>query len=276
MFCGVDYRENTLNISIDLLSECNLNCSYCYNKFEKTYPRFACLNRKDLIDILETFKKIKYNIVVKILGGEPTLSPFLNFFCTELYKLKNVSKVLLVTNGTRIDKILSLESNEKLEINFSVHPYSTNYLSIKKCIDCLVQKNQKIVVQLLMDNRFRDVLSSFYKSIKKYEDLGKITVFNEYIFNKNDKLDFVEPIASEKKRFTDNNIKYTLEEAIDLKFKKCYLTNYRIFADGAIILECKGTYIGNIKDRNFSVFKIRLVNCKSKCNDDCFLSMKKV
>lgn len=116
--------KDMVKVSIDVIDFCQLNCEYCFQN-SKTH---SFLPKHNLIKILHELNKIKFDVQIIIMGGEPTLYPHLNFMLDELNKIKSVKEILLFTNGMR--NLESLHYNNKLIISFSYHQtqHNKNYI----------------------------------------------------------------------------------------------------------------------------------------------------
>lgn len=97
--------KDILNIDIIPSYQCNLNCSYCYFKFERKY-----VSRVKYIDVVEwilnLFKKYRYTKLRLGFtgGGEPLLES--KFILSLLNKIKKTNinyDTYLITNGTLLD-----------------------------------------------------------------------------------------------------------------------------------------------------------------------------
>ena len=95
----MDLKKKQLRISIT--SICNMKCVYCHNEGNKDISSLTKNQVKEIVD--------KYTNVdsIRITGGEPLISPYIEDICkmlTEEYKIK----VEINTNGIEIEKIIKL------------------------------------------------------------------------------------------------------------------------------------------------------------------------
>ncbi|MGL5724459.1 radical SAM protein [Cetobacterium sp.] len=92
------YMDDTLNISITKTYNCNLRCSYCYQKTEKKNEEFNDSDfNKFLIKIKESLKNNKYkNFVIDLMGGEVYLnSKEYLFYLKEVISILNNDKITI-------------------------------------------------------------------------------------------------------------------------------------------------------------------------------------
>jgi sulfatase maturation enzyme AslB (radical SAM superfamily) len=94
-------------IIVNIIDICNYNCYYCYNKKPRTNK---ILDLHALIHFIDWFSNnINSNIILFILGGEPTLHPQLFDFCVFLRKkYKNINCRIVTNFSYDIKKILTL------------------------------------------------------------------------------------------------------------------------------------------------------------------------
>lgn len=113
--CGGNYSDW---IEVNLTDKCNGKCSWCVEK-QGWHPK-KHVGWKELVNvILSTGKK---NVI--LLGGEPTLYPFLNEIITELHR--NKRKVWITTNGSNLKKLINIHYFLLSGINISIHHYDLN------------------------------------------------------------------------------------------------------------------------------------------------------
>ncbi|MBP8994732.1 MAG: radical SAM protein [Bacteroidales bacterium] len=110
--------ENSKKVVFELITYCNLNCSYCiYRISNKLCSSNFVLeeNAYNLIDKIS--KKEIYKLV--LTGGEPTLHP--DFIDISKYAISKIPKVSLCTNGVILNEDLE---NKVINLNFSSYTIS--------------------------------------------------------------------------------------------------------------------------------------------------------
>ncbi len=106
------------SINLDLTTACNHSCLFCID--HKVTNKGKKLKFEDIINSIITLKNNGLKSVILIGGGEPTLHPdFVDI--VKFIKDKNL-QLGISTNGTRIDKILSIIPFLKMSdyIRFSI------------------------------------------------------------------------------------------------------------------------------------------------------------
>lgn len=112
-------KGSPLTISWELVTHCQLSCSYCYfNPYESqtNYPAVMKM-------ILNKLSKIEENFEVTLLGGEPTLHPQFYELIEALHSMKYLTKIDIITNfQTQIDFWEPIQPfKDKIEIVLSYH-----------------------------------------------------------------------------------------------------------------------------------------------------------
>lgn len=112
-------------LEIPITNRCSLRCKGCSNLIP--YYKKRCDYDIDIISkALRTFLKCINNIVyIRILGGEPFLSPNLSKVIKLLLKSDKVQRIEIVTNGTIIPKdkeLIKTLRHSKVMVSISVYP----------------------------------------------------------------------------------------------------------------------------------------------------------
>ncbi|NPA57896.1 MAG: radical SAM protein [Aquificae bacterium] len=110
IFGPVNSRRFGLSLGIDLFPErkvCNFDCLYCEigkGKPVNTIPKPASPEKiiKELKEFLK--KGVKPEVITITASGEPTLYPYLKELTEEIRKIKGKSKLLILSNGSTIDR----------------------------------------------------------------------------------------------------------------------------------------------------------------------------
>lgn len=90
--------------NIFLTSKCNLNCTYCFaSEFvNKACSEFTC---EDFLKIVQLIKNDGF-LELGLIGGEPTLYPYLKDILNVLKEEKQFEKYTLFTNGLEIEDFI--------------------------------------------------------------------------------------------------------------------------------------------------------------------------
>jgi len=112
---------------------CNFKCSYCYEKNNNWG------NELSLVNFLKIINKLKYinnDIIINIMGGEPTIHPQFNLFINHLKKLKNIKQLILYTNGT----------NQNINYNNFNKIYNAYHSSFSSLSNIITHKNNHLYI----------------------------------------------------------------------------------------------------------------------------------
>lgn len=169
---------NELDITFWPTDICNFNCSYCFPGSKDGIYRFE----KNLDIVLNKFKKLfadyssigkdKFNITIAG-GGEPTLWPILDQFCSQITLLENV-KIQLVTNGSRTLKWWSNNAKYLDKVHLSCHSEDVDIDHFINVADVLTQKGTEVTAMMLMDAKRWDLCVSYIDKMQHSKEQWKI------------------------------------------------------------------------------------------------------
>ena len=92
-------------IEFHLTNRCNLNCAGC-SHFIPLIPQEEEINYDELKNDLRQLKELVYHISeIRIMGGEPLLSPHLQECCVYVRNLYPYANINIVTNGTLVERM---------------------------------------------------------------------------------------------------------------------------------------------------------------------------
>lgn len=97
----MELAKNELRISIT--AACNMKCVYCHNEGN---TKMAILTKEQIRKIVEASKDFGLK-KIKITGGEPLVSPYVEEICQMLTEEYGIS-VEMNTNGIEIEKLLGI------------------------------------------------------------------------------------------------------------------------------------------------------------------------
>ncbi len=92
--CKMNVYYDLKKVVFELLSYCNLHCSYCFYR-EKKHSK-AMLSLEEIYHLINKFKEDGIGKLV-LTGGEPTLHP--DFISIAQYAIARIPKVSVCTNG---------------------------------------------------------------------------------------------------------------------------------------------------------------------------------
>ena len=96
-----DQDPDHINVHWDVLTICQLHCSYCYARNEYG-EKWGQLGNRQMVDgVLEALRRSTLPFNLGLLGGEPTLSPHYHYILEQLEKIEQYKKVYVVTNAER-------------------------------------------------------------------------------------------------------------------------------------------------------------------------------
>lgn len=252
IFENVKGSNNIVNFSLFLLTICNLKCSYCYARKNKKWGEM--LSKSDLNKILSYLSKVDFDFKITLLGGEPTLYPYLKIVISELDRNKHCKVIEVFTNGMRY---FNFNSN-KIDLYMSYHKTSKNF------------------------NR-----DAFLKSYYKYKENYKITICSvteigpdlklfkdseihyQNIVKDRNVSDNIDTDLKDKDMFNLNtkvvSLPYVIKNNISFKGWKCDMYNFLITKD-YILDECNSRKY----DFNEGIKGLKITRVCDK--ESCFLN----
>lgn len=157
----LDYLSSPIEVSIYPSSTCQLNCNFCYfnskmNKYKDYLPA------ENWINLINELKRNNV-IYLSILGGEPTMYPYIDEILKHVDKIK--MKTTITTNGVYIkDSTFNIICNSK---------YITPTISIQS-----------------LGNYNKDSMginsSIIAKTIRRFLENNKVPRINSVIYNQTD------------------------------------------------------------------------------------------
>ena len=97
----MELAKNELRISIT--AACNMKCVYCHNEGN---TKMAMITKEQIREIVEESKDFGIK-KIRITGGEPLVSPYVEEICQMLTEEYGIS-VEMNTNGIVIEKLLRM------------------------------------------------------------------------------------------------------------------------------------------------------------------------
>jgi sulfatase maturation enzyme AslB (radical SAM superfamily) len=159
-------EDNILECQIQLSLYCNYNCPYCVFHERKD---ISAINRKSIIKIIDFLKLQKFNLLrLTLTGGEPTLSPHLDYYIDLFRKnFKNIT-IRLISNLTApIDTYLNLDVDSYLM------SYHSEFVKTPKT---WLKKIEKIKVEGPTDPKNISVALMYHRKNSEYIE----QIYNKY------------------------------------------------------------------------------------------------
>jgi len=185
----------TLVIEYDLGNTCNYHCHYCFpGVHEGTIPWPKLENIKQNLDHLITYYKTtlgKENIILSLIGGEPTLWKELPDL-VHYIKDKHKCVVTLISNGSRTIRWWNEYGDLFDRVVISYHHAEANINHVIQVCDLLYTKNVIVEVNVSMDpynwNTCVEAAAKLKESKKRWAIvLQEIRINNEIIYNDDQK-----------------------------------------------------------------------------------------
>lgn len=162
------FDDKHLRISWKMCNFCNFKCSYCFDSYKKV-SSFPTKNNIDML--IKNVLGLNYNTYeFVILGGEPLFYPYIQYLIEKLNAIDSVVRIVIVTNGSNIEKLKKIcDINEsKIHFSFSIHPETyNNYMLIDLIKETLKYKNH-FYFSLMYLPKFKEKLIEFYNKILSY------------------------------------------------------------------------------------------------------------
>lgn len=201
---GKIYNDDSqLIISIETHLKCNLSCPYCYQNGKKTSGVIDNNVLDSLYDyIVETASsRVVKTIVVKVLGGEPTIEwEKCTYILEKLYsfcKSTNIEFIVMVdTNGTLVNELCSFKCYDKMVLTIPLIEKTLHDKVRKKANQCgtydLIVENINriqnemdrvfINIRYNVDNENKNHFETFVESIKEKIPKNSFIYLN-YVMN---------------------------------------------------------------------------------------------
>lgn len=123
-------------IEMPITTKCSLRCKECANLIQY-YDKGSFYNYRMLLsDIYKLCQIVEGIEMLRILGGEPLMHPYLKELIMGMLKYEKVKNIQIVTNGTMLfkDDILKVLRNKRISVDIS------NYGSISRNYDNLIRQ----------------------------------------------------------------------------------------------------------------------------------------
>jgi len=159
-----DDSTNNFNVKyIDLVitERCSMKCIDCSNlmQYYKNPENATFESIKKSVDIV--MRCIDYLSEFRVIGGEPFINKNIGKVINQLKKYKNLSKIVIYTNGTIVPKGYNLESLKDDRVSLDITRYKTNIHSLR---------NHEKLVNLLNQNN----INYISHTADKWTDSGRI------------------------------------------------------------------------------------------------------
>lgn len=171
--CG-NKQDIELDMSWHLTNWCNYDCNYCSTLLSLTKNFTDDQHSKNYKLVLSRLKTIEVPWTMCLVGGEPSLNPYIEEIVEEMGKIPNLTVATLFTNFSRpasFYKTLMDLGNGKLFTLATYHPGFTKGQFVEKCIE-LRKEEFEVFVNFTPDPSTWDELDEMVKILN---DNGVIT-----------------------------------------------------------------------------------------------------
>jgi len=287
----IDQDPDHINVHWDVLTICQLNCSYCYARNEYA-EKWGKLGSRQIADgVLDALNNSSLPFNLGLLGGEPTLSPHYYYILDRISAMEKFNKVYVVTNGEK--DFTKHPDYEKIAFLFSYHP-----------ADCTDRDRFFTNVKLMKDRGYKVKVNVMLHHGKQYWPLIKemfemcaaagVRTHPHFIYGKNvhtlfnyrkDFWDYFSFLKDHERELVyDNELKndYEIfsEKLTNFNGWSCYNNNYEVDVNGRVIKFCLNHERTSLLDNpNFfkDITKTVPMICPHKaCNCDGLLKQLKV
>lgn len=200
------FDNKHLRVSWKMCNFCNFKCSYCFDR-NKSLSAFPTKNNIDML--IKNILKLKYNTYeFVILGGEPLYYPYIQYLIKKLSSVNSVIRIVIVTNGSNIEKIRDISNIDasKIHFSFSIHPESYTEEMLVNLLNETSKYNNNFYFSLMYLPKYRRKLIDFYNIILSYKYKSEFMIIRKGP-------DFTELID-----YTDSDIAFLTEHFDDVQF----------------------------------------------------------
>lgn len=123
-------------LEVPITTKCSLRCKECSNLIQY-YQKGKCFDYKKIISDVSRLSQVTEKIeMLRILGGEPLIHPFLKEIIEGLLRNKNIKNIQIVTNGTILfrENVIPILRNDRVSVDIS------NYGSVSRNYGGLIKQ----------------------------------------------------------------------------------------------------------------------------------------
>ena len=280
-----------INVHWDVLTICQLECSYCYARNEYG-EKWGQLGSRAIADaVLTALERSSLSFNLGLLGGEPTLSPHYFYILDRCSTMEKYNRVYVVTNAER--DLTTHPEYKGLAFLFSYHPADcTDVNKFLRNLKFVHEKGWQVKVNVMLHHgkQFWPLIKDM---INKCDEMG-VKVHPHFIYGKNVhtlfhyRKDFWEYFSFLKDREQElvydtdlkNDYEIFNERLTNFYGWDCYNNNYEIDVYGKVIKFCLDeSRISLLDNPDFfkNITKTVPMVCPHKaCNCDGLLKQLKI
>ena len=159
-----------LDYSISITNQCNLRCSYCYERHLNT--EYGCISPETIDQTADFINRQGDADILYLFGGEPLLyKDIVRFFCENV----KANQYVITTNGTLLDEdFIKWCAERQIIINMSHDGRDCSNRGVDTALldeklKILLRYQPRTLVQLVYT---KETLPKLYDNIKYLHDLG--------------------------------------------------------------------------------------------------------
>lgn len=287
-----DQVPDHINIHWDVLTLCQLKCSYCYARKEYG-TEWGKLGSREVVDtVLAALEQSSLSFNLGLLGGEPTLSPHYYYILDRVSQFKQSNKIYVVTNAEK--DLTSHPYYERLAFLFSYHPADcTDVDRFVNNMRLMVERGSQCKVNIMLHHD-RNLWPKVKEMFEIASSIPGLKIHPHFIYGKDVhtlfhyRKDFWEYFSFlkdfDRELMYDNDLKNDFEvfseQLTNFQGWDCYNNNYEIDVYGRVIKFCLDGSRTSLKD-NPEFFKnitktIPMTCPFAACNCDGLLKQLKI
>lgn len=258
-----DYND-FIHIDLNVIYACNMKCSYCYARKENPWN---VMMKKDVLNLCIDRISKSAKCHVNILGGEPSLYPFLKYLLERLEEMENVTLVKIYTNGI---KDLRKYKSSKVKLVYTTHGKEAQSRTNFDDIFSKIEEDDYLTIMFEKDSSLTKFHEEIRKKVPNIELEGNFIQYNDTPDLSPHPLDYLQNHCSLDGRKIDQR-EYV---KINMKDINCNINYFSVDYDGTIsnCLQTKGEQ--NIKD--IDKFRSSYQKCpREHCEQICFMYQRK-
>lgn len=289
----IDQDPDHINVHWDILTICQLNCSYCYARKQYGDDWGKIVGKPTIDVVLEALSRSTLSFNLGLLGGEPTLSPHYYYILDRVQEFQNNNGIYVVTNGER--DFAQHKDFDRVAFLFSYHPADcTDREKFIRNMQIMVDRGYKCKVNVMLhhDKRYWDNIKETFELCSKIEGLK---IHPHFIYSGNSRklfhyrnnfwefFKFLGDLPGELVYDTDivNDYQIYHQGLTNFEGWDCYNNNYEIMSNGSVARFCTPNKqaVNLATDLDFfkRITKTVSMTCPyNECNCDGLLKQLKV
>lgn len=249
---------------IYITDKCNMNCSYCYNKFPRDNKDIDMNLLLKYID--NVYKKTNRDVDILLIGGEPSLYKKVHEFIIQCREKEFIKDIDIFTNFSRDINFYKLLIKNRVNLVCAWHNETDDNNFINK-LNSLTNNEKKFIVEIAMmfehDNmdRWNNIICQILKNYKN--------VIQPWILY--DKYTTKEYTQIQKKEFIKALLKLEKISLSDFKNKNAINTIFNQYCN-----KYQESFINQTCSAGYDTIYIHNNGDVYKCQNDFFYNLPKL